>query len=484
MNYGETLMASRQIIIRILKKIRMRSKFIGCLVFVFCASFSFAQQQKLLTFNEFKNLLQQYHPVIQQANLVVDNAQQNIRIARAPFDPKVSYYRSQKTYTGKDYYNYQNLNLSVPTWLGVDLQAGYENNAGQFINDEVTLGNSYYVGGSVSLTKGLYMNERRAALEQAKLFRTGSEQERKLILNDLYFDAYASYYKWLKEFVKYKIYSEIFTLNDTRYVQIRNTWRLGKAPAIDTIEARSQLQQYELLRNKSFINWREQGIKLSKHIWDSTAYAQLVQAVFIPDTLALRQLNFNDSSQQYWLQLAQEHPELMLNDLKQDMLRIKQKLTIQELLPDVGVSAYALQSDVSNFGARLNDNNRFGINLSMPLRLSKGRGSYQLNKNQILGTQFKRDFTQRKIENQVLFQLNEINITRSQLSLYDDYVKNIKRLYLSEGIKYRLGSSTVFLINSRENKYLDAKIKQLENTIHYQESVLQLFKEIIQLDKI
>ncbi len=441
------------------------------------------QNQSTLTFNEYKEILQ-IHPVVQQANLLLENARQEVRIARAPFDPRVSFNRNQKTFTGKDYYDYRDFNISIPTWLGVDVEAGYQNNAGQFTNDELTLGNSYYVGGSVSLTKGIYMNERRAALQQAQLLQMGSEQERKKVLNDLYYDAYQGYFKWLKEYIKFRTFSEIYDLNADRYGLVKNTWRLGNAPAIDTIEARSQLQQFELLRNKSYINWREEGIKLSKHIWDSTLYTQLVQGIYIPDTLALNQLPFTDSSQQYWLAQTITHPELLLNDLKQDILRIKQKLSLQELLPDVGVSAYALQGTLGNVGADLPNNNRFGVNLSVPLRLSKGRGAYQLTKNQILGTQLNRDFKQRKIENRVLFQLNEISITQSQLGLYNDYLNNIKRLYDAENVKYRLGSSTIFLINSRENKYLDAKIKRLENSINLQLSILTLYKELVQLDKL
>ena len=97
------------------------------------------------------------------------------------------------------------------------------------------------------------------------------------------------------------------------------------------------------------------------------------------------------------------------------------------MLPDVGLSAYTLQNDAGNLFSNNAQNNRFGINVSMPLRLSKGRGSYQLAKNQLLGTQLSRDFDQRKIENQVLFQLNEISITKSQLALYDNFLLNIKK---------------------------------------------------------
>lgn len=462
----------------------MRNRIFFILILLLSFQVAFSQGKKVLTFNVFKETLRKHHPVIQQADIILQNAQQEVRIARAPFDPKLSYQRSQKTYTGLEYYDYQNVGISMPTWLGVDFEAGYQKNAGQYVNDEITLGDSYYVGGSLSLTQGLYMNERRATLQKAKLLRTASKQERRKVLNDLYFDAYQSYFKWLKEYLKYKTYSEIFDLNKNRYVLVTNSWRLGKAPAIDTIEAQSQLQQFELLRNKSFINLREEGIKLSKHIWDSTVYSEIIQSIYIPDSLALSQLDFNEERQTKWLAQATSHPELILNNIKQDIFRINQKQNIQELLPDVGISAYALQSNVNNIISDVNNNNRFGINVSVPLRLSKGRGSYQLNRNKLLGTQLKFDFTKRKIENQILFQLNEINITKSQLTLYDDYLLNIKKLYDAENIKYRLGSSTIFLINSRENKYLDAKIKRLENTIAYQQSILQLYNEIVQVDQL
>ncbi len=438
---------------------------------------------QILTFEQFKEVMREYHPVLLQANILLDNAKQEIRIARGPFDPTVGFQQKQKTFTGKEYYNYRNAEVTVPTWLGLDLSAGYENNGGLFTNDEVTLGESYYIGGSVSLTKGLYMNERRAALQQAKLLITSSEQERQLVMNDLFYDAYAGYYKWLNEYLKYRTYGEIYVLNQNRYELVKNSWRLGDAPAIDTTEALSQLQQFELFRNESYIKWIEEGIKLSKHIWDSSTYAQLVNGALIPDSASMASLQLADSSRAFWLAQTVAHPDLLLNDVKQQALAIKQKLNIQDLLPSLSLSAFKLQhnfGDVFTFDNTTN-NNRYGVGIGVPLRLSKGRGNYQLTKNQLLSTQLERDFKQRKIENQVLFQLNEISITRTQLRMFDDFLLNITKLYQAENTKYELGSSTIFLINSRENKLLDIKIKRLENAVNYQLSILKLYYELVQV---
>ncbi len=468
----------------------IKNSFIICYLAALAVPFQLKSQglnnEELLSFDNFKTVLTSYHPVIQQANLLADNAKQEIRIARGEFDPKLGFYQSQKTFTGKDYYNYQNVSLSIPTWLGIDVSAGYENNGGQFTNEELTLGQSYYAGASVSLTKGIYMNERRAALEQAKLLRDVNEQQRQKILNDLYFEAYQSYFVWLNQYLKFRTFSDIYALNKSRYEFVKNSWRLGDAPAIDTTEALSQLQQFNLFRNESYIQWIEEGIKLSKHVWDSTMYTKIVTGVFIPDSASIARFALADSSQAFWLSQAYTHPTLLLNDLKQANLRIKQKLYMQELLPDVSVSAFKLQSNLGDLFAvdGTDDNNRFGLSLGVPLRLSKGRGYYKLTKNQLMGIGFERDFAQRQIENQVLYQLNEISITKSQLSLYENLLSNIRRLYEAENTKYQLGSSTIFLINSRENKLLDVRLKRLDNAIKYQLAILKLYKEVAKVPEL
>jgi outer membrane protein TolC len=463
--------------------------FLSAALLIFYSTVASAQQlpqRSILSFSKYKSVLQQNHPVLGQANIMVDNAQQEILRARGGFDPKLSLGKDNKNFENKQYYDYRNIKVDIPTWLGVDVVAGYNNNNGLFTNDEVTLGNSYYLGGNFSVTQSLFMNKRRATLEKAKLLRTSADEERKLIINQLYFQAYTSYFNWLNEFLKYKTFNDIYNLNLTRYDLVRNTWKLGKSPAIDTTEALSQLQQFKLFRNQSYINWIEAGIELSQHIWDSSLYVQLVQAKVMPDSMSISELSVNDSLSSYWNSFTENHPILSINDLKQEQLRIQQKLAYQQLLPDISLGGYKINRAANSILSTqdLNSNYQFNIGLDVPLRLSKGRAEVSINKNQLLQTQLKRDYDQRKIENQVLYQLNEINIAKSQISLYDQYLGNISKLYRAENIKYTLGSSTIFLINSRENKLLDIRLKRLENLIKYQNAILKLYKEVARMEEL
>jgi len=468
----------------------MKNKFYALLSFSFLILFSYPlkgqenRKRAVFSFEELKKTLKSYHPVVQQAGLMLNNAQQEILQSRGAFDPNLSIERSNKQFENKEYFDYRNIRIDIPTWLGVDVVAGYNNNNGVFTNDEVTLGNAYFLGGKFSLTQSLFMNKRRATLEQSKLLRSAAAEEQKLILNNIYFDAYAAYFEWLNEYLRYKTFKDIYTLNLNRYDLVINTWKLGNAPAIDTTEALSQLQQFKLFSNQSFIKWIEAGINLSQHVWDSTIYVQLVQAELMPDSASISQFQINNDNTAYWTKLANEHPELSINDLKQEQLKIKQKLAYQQLLPDINLGGYRIERNANSILNTGRNNYQFNVGLDVPLRLSSGRANVSITKNQLLQTQLKRDYSQRKIQNQVLYQLNEINITKSQINLYNQYLSNIERLYRAENTKYTLGSSTIFLINSRENKLLDIRLKRLENLIKYQYSILKLYKEVVRINEL
>ncbi|WP_204277691.1 hypothetical protein, partial [Enterobacter hormaechei] len=77
---------------------------------------------------------------------------------------------------------------------GLDVKTGLENNGGQFLNNQVTEGQSSYVGIELPIAKGLLIDKRRATLQQAKIYRSQSEQEKAKMINDLLFDAYTGYW--------------------------------------------------------------------------------------------------------------------------------------------------------------------------------------------------------------------------------------------------------------------------------------------------
>ena len=126
--------------------------------------------QNTLSISNALELINQYHPIAKQANLKVDMSNAALLSSRGAFDPAFYVNNERKTFDGKNYFYYSNPELKIPTWFGVEVKAGVENNYGDKISEETTLGKSSYIGVSVPLLKDLLIDKRRSDLAQSTDF--------------------------------------------------------------------------------------------------------------------------------------------------------------------------------------------------------------------------------------------------------------------------------------------------------------------------
>src|SRR5688572_9024429 len=145
-------------------------KAIVATIFGLC-SWALVAAQQTLSLEEYLAVVKKYHPVSRQAALGVDIAKAEVTSARGNFDPQFQNTLNKKEFQGLLYYDQQISELKIPTWYGIDLVAGLESLSGERTSTPETKGNSSYVGFSVPVAKGLVMDGRRAALQQAKIFQ-------------------------------------------------------------------------------------------------------------------------------------------------------------------------------------------------------------------------------------------------------------------------------------------------------------------------
>ena len=147
---------------------------------------SFAQEAtKMLSAEEVLNVVKNFHPVVRQSNISIEKSRTDITNARAAFDPVFNTYIANKKFGGVAYYQDVSPEIKIPTWYGIDIYAGTDNWVGERVNPTVTKGESSYLGINVPLAKGLMIDKRRAALQQAKVMKQLVEVEQKNIINDL-----------------------------------------------------------------------------------------------------------------------------------------------------------------------------------------------------------------------------------------------------------------------------------------------------------
>jgi outer membrane protein TolC len=424
---------------------------------------------RTLTETDFLAVVKAHHPVAKQAGLLVDLARAQLLSIRGNFDPLLFIDNNQKTFDGKNYYNYTNAELAVPTWFGVELYAGLENNFGDFTNREMSLGQSSYAGISIPVLKDLVLDKRRAALQQGKLFTQQSAFERSSIINDLLFDATKAYWNWAKDYQVLLVLDTTIALNELRYELVRISFQQGDRAAVDTTEALVQLQNFQQQREEAWLKFRKSSLELSAYLWLPNNKPVYLTERVIPDTIWAKQqfAAFPVDALTNWLtQTVTNHPKLKQFDFKLQALEVERRLKFQSLLPKLDLKYNFLQKgyNVGNaFKNNVFENNyKFGLSAVIPIPNRSGIGDYRAARIKIKSTELDRNFTEFNLENKVRFHYNEVLNLQKQIDIYERAYSNYVRLFNAEQLKFTLGETTLFLLNSRETKVLEAQQKLLE----------------------
>jgi outer membrane protein TolC len=448
----------------------IRYLFISMLVLFSGITFS-QDSTKSLSSEQVMQIVKQFHPVAKQASLLIEKAKADIIIAKGGFDPLFNNTTSQKTFDGTDYYKYSRPELTLPTWFGVEVTAGLENLSGNRTDPTETTGETSFFGVSVPLAKNLLMDKRRAALQTAKIFRQASEVERRNILNNLLLEAIKNYWYWVQHFQVYKILNNAVQVNEKRVALVKTGVNLGDRPAIDTTEAITQLQNFQVLRENAWMQFQNAGLELSVFLWAENDKPVVLPADIIPAKENALQ-NISSASLPVLNELLEaalnNHPELMLYNYKLDALQVEKKLKFQELLPvfnfrynQLGKGYDVLKTAT---GPLFENNFQYGISFGIPLRLSAGRGEYRKAKLKITETQLSQNLKQVQVENKVKSYFNELVALKTQVAVQEKAYENFLRLLRAEETRFQIGESSLFLINARENKALEAlqKLQELK----------------------
>jgi outer membrane protein TolC len=443
-------------------------------IFLFQYSFLHANDSlKVLGLDDFISMVLKHHPVAKQADLITEMARQNLVVARGGFDPYFFSNLDQKRYDSEEYFFLNESGLKVPTWYGIELKGSYNINRGTQLNPEnfIPVQGQAMIGISAPIGQGLFTDERRTALNQAKIFKQASEFERISMLNDLLFRVTKDYWEWALHYNNYSIYKNAITVAEERFSGFKNSFRLGDIPAIDTLEAFIQLQNLQFILNDALMQYRNATFMLSNHLWTENEIPVELTDAFIP--LSLDSVNFSstltmDSVDNILNAIAQRHPDIQQLQLRIKQLDLERKLKLEYIKPKVNFNYNLLSEKQFTFNTEptlanvFNNNYKWGFDIAFPLFWSKGRGEYKLAKLKIQDAAYKLDLKNIEITNKIQSYFNELLILKNQVALYEDATENYNKLLIAETIKFQTGESSMFLINARQMKLLEFESKLIE----------------------
>ncbi len=431
-----------------------------------------------LSFEEFLGYVKKHHPLIKQAQLTLGIGEANALKARGGFDPKIEVDYDRKKFKNTEYYDQLNATFKIPTWYGVEFKANFEENTGQFLNPNLSVpaGGLYSAGISFSVAQGFLINERMAALKKARFFNKQVKADRDLLVNNLIFEASKAYFKWLKASNEQLIYSNFLDNARNRFKAVKRSVEVGDKAAIDSIEAKITLQNRKLNLEAATLKLRKAALFASNYLWLNEIPLELEAGVqpVKPDIKSLETLLLSSGIEDVSAVLD-KHPKLLSYEAKINSLEIDKKLKKNKLLPKIDLQYNFLTPEIDQFTAFNTANYKAFANFSFPIFLRKERGDLRLATLKLQDVNFERTAALLSISNKVTGANAAIASLSKQNAIISEVVKNYKTLVQAEERKFDFGESSLFLINTREQKLIDAQLKANELAVKQLTALTKLF---------
>ena len=434
--------------------------------------YSQSDSSLIFTYEEFLHHVIHHHPIAKQATLNINMGQAKLLTARGNLDPVVSSSLNQKEFDDKLYFQDFSSKLTIPTQLGVDIVGGYENTDGQRLNPQryTDKNGLWNVGVEVNVLQGLWVNERKTVLQQAKLYQKIARVEQQNLLNELIYNASYQYMVWQQYYFNH----EVLTNNiDIAYTYLNNTkhaFANGEKTAMDTLEAFIMHQDVVSLVNKNKLSLIKAQNGLENYLW-----LNQMPIVLKPTTLPesykaplLKPIGNNNTSD------LSDNPIILATINKLTHLQIEQRLNKEKLKPKLKLKYNALLATTDNsISPNYSSSNvKWGFDFKMHLFLRSERGKVRQGNIKIEQLELELENKRNELKNKLEGSLQKQFVIQQQIAILQQNVNGYKQLMDGESEKFKFGESSVFLLNKRQEKYTNGYLKLIETHIKMQMETL------------
>lgn len=432
---------------------------------------AYYQAQQPFTYNSFLEIVRQNNPLSKQADNAGNYGDFQRRAARGNYDPLLSSNAESKQFNSSDYFTLVNAELKQPIFTSHYLKLGYQYGQGMYLNPEnsTPVIGLPYAGLEASVLQGLFFDKRRAELVKAKYYSDFYDAEQKIQMNDLLFSASSTYAEALYARKVNSLFTYFASLAEQRLNGIKDLTDIGERPAVDTIEAAILLQGRMLDRQSG-------EIEITKRRNELLTFQAGGDLPALSDSL--EQLYERSLGGMLKVLNAEQfaNPVITQYLAKQGVLNAEKRLKRELIKPVLNLSYNFLNSSDNIVAPALNPNNyKWGASFSLPLFLRKPINEYRMANLDAMNNQLETDNKKNQIDFKRRYLIESIQITRAQLLNAEKSVVYSKLLVEAERLKFMNGESSLFLLNSRENKWLETELKLAE----YRLKIIKSFLELI-----
>ena len=444
--------------------------------FVYVCSIPLYGQYKLNYSNFIKNVLVN-NPAAQSADNVSKIAKFQYNAMRGNYDPQLKGSHENKTFIGKNYYSIINAEISQPIFTSQSIKLGYDYGIGNNINPELqtSVNGLPYLGMEASILQGLMFDKRRANVLKAKYYVSYANSDRDAQLNELLFESSVSYFDWIYFVKQRSINSYFLSLAQQRFQGVEQLVIQGERPSVDTIEASLFIQSRMLEIQQSDIEIQKQTNQIASFNWENSNPSQLSMQFISDDSLESYYEMAKLKVSQYLYIDSVSNPIIRKYTHYQEILDVDKRLKKEMIKPKLDVNYNFLSTNNSQFNPIFSTNNyKWGVNVSFPLFMRNSVNEYRVSK--LISYNNKLELLNK--DNELKF---KIEVIQKTISLLSEQILNAEKtvaysqlLVDAEKQRFNIGESSLFLINSRESKWLEASLKLAEYKLKFIKTMLQI----------
>jgi outer membrane protein, heavy metal efflux system len=400
------------------------------------------------------------HPLLAAAGTAVERAEAMVVAAKGPFDPRVTvdgtamvtgYYQTTTVDT--------ELSMLTPMY-GLTPFVGWRRGRGNFaVYDEKLVtpeGGEFRAGAALPLLQGFQIDRPRADRSKAEIMRRVANAEVGQRLLDVMREASVAYWDWVAAGHRLDVRRTQLALALERARQIDQAVARGNRAPIEALDNERLVAAREALVVNAERDQRRASLELSLHLRGADGQPIVADASQRPDLLDGPPLALELDLDAAVARGIRQAPRLKDLDAKRDIVDVDVALASNQMLPRLGVEAFAargLGSADPTLSGGTSLEFGIGATFAVPIGMHTARGALATAEQQ---------FAADRVAVEIRGAHAELVAAKARSQLARRNADLAEQLAAAERTRFERGDSTVVLVNIREEAAADAAAQAVD----------------------
>lgn len=369
---------------------------------------------------------------------------------------RFGYYENQRVGVGFD--------QALTTW-GASVYGGWRDGGGSFATYAGQLqtrsGGEWRGGLKLPLVKNREIDSKRGELAKARIGKRVADltiDQQRLAVRQM---AARRYWDWVAAGRRLGVAEEILRVANERDGALREAAGLGQLPAIEVTENRRQILQRESLVVEAGRALQQTAIELSLFLRDGQGQPVLAARAQLPPSLPAT-ATLSDEEVARGMEAALRHrPELARLEQQAAQTELDVRMARNEAMPAVdlavGFTAESGQGPVRRGPNEMKASLRF----ELPWQRRAAAGKLAESAAKLTQTRRKQEYARDQVEAEVRDAASAVRTAHDRAVLVRQEVEVALNLADAERERFRLGDSTLFTVNLKEQAAVDAELRSV-----------------------